>query len=351
MDRRRETPGRRPSILDRPFFRASRRDFTKAPLVLQNENIGSRQSNAQNKNPIYKHAGSRTTTNPANWQPYCTKIPVSSIPMSPLLPSIASYDHYSSQKSRDINSSGGRQPSSQQPSITILKPRIPGAPSSLHRLNPAKSHTEIPKRHPSPFPLSKIRALKSTYDTLNPDKGRDYLDQIRLSRAISFHSHLQGTLGNMLTLSELPFANEEDIFSAQALCIDNKVSRDDRMAERLTQWDDMRPETPVRSTQPQRTESTPYIVRCGEQGSDLPILVRWTNTEGDRYEIYHEHGAMPREVRYLLLEIRGAPFGDEGRDWEVDADGRVWVRERPHRYNRWGRWWILQSSEHGRTAR
>lgn len=309
-------PARKPRILDLPSFKLLEEDAVNNPFILQAEHVDLRSSRTQ-------------TTNAALWQPHRCKIAVDdeasvSLTTRPIigrirLPTSACSDHHSNPQT------------SYDKETIVVNPETSKSPESTSADAPARSPAQIPRRSPSPLPPSRIRVLKSAYAThhathhaTHSEQTHDHLNQIRLSRAVSLDAHLQKTLENQAALSQLPFAGEDTVDAAQTSWIESRSFRDARIHEKLTQ-EIARQHHAMLIARKRREEGEPIILRCGEKGSGLPILVCRITLTGTQYELYDEDSPMPREIRYQLLEVWGRPYGEEGKHWEVDWHGRVWV--------------------------
>lgn len=328
---------RRPSILEYPSFKAPDADLVQHPkarevagtegtilsfhrsgLTTSKPTQPSVQQPHHDENFIKLKLKPPTQKNP---RPIVTKI-------QPLPTSSSTTPH------------GTSQPLKQKPTIFLETKTV-----ETHGHSPSREPPSDPTQAPQyrrPLPPSKIHHLKTAYEPFQTPIEQP-TGQPRLSRAIKFHLTHLTIQENQTLLSELPFSQENDLEATQTSWVTHRHLRD----ARLRRIDPISPRelhshTHSRNPPHITTTKTPTLLRHGPKNSNIPILVRWTSPSGpDTYALYHEREPMPRQIRFLLFEAVGWPFGREGEEWDVGTEGRVWIRDR-RVVEGWGRWWKLE---------
>lgn len=337
MPCRKGTPSRRPSILDRPSFKVPHGDAIREPSYLT-----SRPTNP-----------GRNATEKFLLQPYRTEILLPAKHADSLSPSTngSKRSIYTARTSQGRSTTHESSSSKQSVGIPVNYHRDE-ITDPEHDPKPPQSQKQnrLTRHHFSPLPPSKIRALKSAYEKSNPDGvSYDHSKQIRLSRAVKFHEEMQKDLEAMTVTRESTFANTEEQDRDHALA-SNESKQNGRMQDTISSALNTQQEMLNKSSMAVAGR-IPTLVRAGPNpSSPISILIRWTSPTGqepDTYTLHYPFDPLPRAIRYQLFEEWGTPFGAEGRDWEVDEEGRVWVRERPHKWNRRGRWWVLWGTGEG----
>lgn len=331
--------GQKPSILDCPSFQAPDVDLIRYPnarkpaAAAEVDDFSRRSNHTITRAAPPSHQQSRHNEkiiqhNPpakTNRRPAVTKI--RNLPTTPL-----------TTNSHEISRSRH-----QEPTVFLTTPNL-RARSDIPDCEALNYPTQASQNHRRPLSPSKIHHLKTAYEPFQTPTGIEHsTSQPRLSRAIKFHLTHLNTKANQFLLSELSFSDEKDVQDAQTSWITHRKLRD----ARVRRVDPVSPlDLHFKSNVHARIIGTngyrtPTLLRHGPKNSNIPILVRWTDPSGpDSYALYHEREPMPREVRFLLFEATGWPLGREGEEWDVDADARVWIRERGGLAS-WGRCWRL----------